>query len=88
MRSQPKPGSILAEAFRQFECVCRVAMKLNVVSGGGVKTAHKISLRRIGCEEFGLTTDQATKCIGRARNFLNEVDQLDRLRQSHLKEAA
>ena len=67
----------LGERLRQFIVVCKV--KFQTVRGGGKALG---SLCEIGAREFGLTTTQIRYCIGRARNFLDEIRAAERARSA------
>lgn len=61
------------ERMRQHEVVCKIAIQLGL---GGYTTgakANRVSLVNLGIDEFGLTSLQSQTCVGRARDFVNNV---------------
>jgi hypothetical protein len=73
---------------RQFEVVCKTGLKLRTGAGRtNIKKGHfGSSLVRIAAEDFSLTSYQCQLCLGRARNFLERVYELDRARNLLIKQ--
>lgn len=75
-KTNPSPG--LAERLRQFEIICILKYSFSkqigyAVAGGG-------NLNQIGRDKFGLRTTHVTYCMGRARNFIDQMSELARAR--------
>ena len=61
----------LLEHMRQFEVVAKVA-----IQSGRFQPRQRIfrmGVHKIGEEQFGLTRGQAKLCVGRAKDFVNNV---------------
>ncbi len=69
-----------ADRLRQFEVVCRTALKLAGLGSQRRLTRTSGGIAAIGKAEFGLTHHQIKYCLGRARNFIAEARELERSR--------
>ncbi len=78
-----------ADRLRQFEVVCRTAIKLGGLGGETcLRLKNGGGLQTLGATEFGLTHPQVKYCLGRARNFLAEARERERARnRAFLKES-
>jgi hypothetical protein len=71
--------SELAERLHQFEVVCRTLLKTATTTTGGKK--RKNSMTEIG-KQFGLSKQHIHYCVGRAKNFWDDVRELERARNA------
>lgn len=74
----------LANRLRQFEVVCKTALKL-IGAGSTYNVGRRVYVAAGGLEglanaEFGLDKRHVKYCLGRARNFLAEVHEAERRR--------
>jgi hypothetical protein len=73
----------LALRLHQFEVVVKIAIQMELVGiSGGNNRPGKIGLHPIGINDFGLSPSQIQYCIGRARNFLDDIRNADKRRNA------
>lgn len=60
-----------AESMRQFEVVAKVAIQSGVCHYGASR--HRVSVLNIGMNQFGLSRNQSSICLGRAQVMLSDV---------------
>lgn len=59
---------------RQFIVVAKVAIQLGLAGSISISRKKKLSLNRIGSEEFGLTIHQIRIGVARAQHMLYEIE--------------
>ncbi len=69
------------ERLHAFEVVCKTALKLKGLGSQASLHLKKAGgLAGLGESEFGLSAYQVKSCLGRARNFMAEVNERDKER--------
>lgn len=75
----------LADRLRQFEVVSRIAIQLRRSGSYGSVThrnVKRIGLADLAAREFELNPQQVHYCMGRARNYIDDIRSAERARNA------